>query len=251
MPPTSATLTRPVVYACVTAGYDQVAPIPSGWGCDFILFHDGSVRVPSGWQGRSLQVEGLSGADLNRYAKMMPHRLALPSSDSMYADGNVIFKQDPSNLIRSALARGAMSAYPHPSRNCAYAEIRETLRLGFAGPRVAWAATKQLRRLGVPRQIGLFEAGVLIRHHEDATVIALGNTWWQLWQRSPRRDQALLMAAIWHNGMKVRAIGLNDLHDDSGDYLGIGQHAKARPRLSRMPNRLAAELALFRTWLPR
>lgn len=251
MSPTRATPGRPVVYACVSAGYDTVAPVPSGWACDFVLFHDGSVQVPSGWQGSLLKVDGLSGAGLNRYAKMMPHLLRLPSSESMYVDGNIVFKQDPSPLIHSTLARTDMGAYPHPSRDCAYAEIREALRLGFIGPRSAWVTNDQLVRLGVPRHIGLFEAGVLVRRHDADEVVALGNAWWQLWQRSPRRDQPLLMAAIWRNGTQVQAIGTNNVHDDTSEYLVVGRHAKGRPRLSRMPNRLAAELALFRTWLPR
>jgi hypothetical protein len=140
----------------VTAGYDKIAPVSGEWACDFILFHDGSVQVPPGWRGRLLKVAGLSGADLNRYAKMMPHLLALPASDSMYVDGSVIFKQDPSPLIQSTLAQSTMGAYPHPSRDCAYAEVREALRLGFIGPRAAWATAYLLQQLGVPRHAGLF-----------------------------------------------------------------------------------------------
>jgi hypothetical protein len=251
MSPSLAPAPRPVVYTCVAAAYDAVAPVASEWGCDFILFHDGSVSVPSGWQGRRLDVTGLAGADLNRYAKMMPHRLSLPSRDSMYVDGNVIFKQDPSPFIRSTLTHTAMAAYPHPSRDCAYAEIRETLRLGFIGPGPAWETARKLRRLGLPRRMGLFEACVLLRRHDDSQVTALGDAWWQLWQDGLGRDQPLLTAAIWRSGAIVHAIGVNDMRDDTSPYLVVGRHAKVRPRLSRIPNRIAAELALFRTWLPR
>jgi hypothetical protein len=251
MLPSLTPATRPVVYTCVAAAYDAVAPVASEWECDFIMFHDGSVPVPPGWQGRRLEVAGLAGAALNRYAKMMPHRLSLPSNDSMYVDGNVIFKQDPSPFIRSTLARTVMGAYPHPSRDCAYSEIREALRLGFIGPGPAWTTTWQLRRLGLPQHMGLFEACVLLRRHDDAQVIALGDAWWHLWQGGLGRDQPLLTAAIWRSGVQILAFGVNDMRDDTSPYLVVGRHAKGRPRLSRLPNRLAAEIALFRTWLPR
>lgn len=242
---------RAVVYACVTAGYDTVVPVNPDWCCDFILFHDGTVTVPAGWQGRRLDVTGLSGADLNRYAKMLPHALALPSTRSMYVDGNVIFKRDPAPLIRTVLGEAAMSAYVHPARHCAYAEIREALRLGFIGPRAAWAGYRSLKRTGLPQRAGLFEVNVLFRRHREPGVVALGDAWWDLWQGGLRRDQPLLSAAIWRCAGQVHPIGHNDLRDGTNPYLAVGRHAKGRSRLSRLPNRLAAEAALFRTWLPR
>lgn len=242
---------KPVVYSCVTAGYDTVAPVPAEWDCDFVLFHDGTVQVPSGWRGEQLVVDGLVGADLNRYAKMLPHRLNLPSDQSMYVDGNVVFKLDPSIRISSVLEKIQFGAYPHPTRNCPYAEIRETLRLGFIGPGAAWKQVKAFRKAGLPRNLGLFEAGVLFRRHNDSSTAALGEAWWQLWQCGLRRDQPLFTAAAWQSGVKVSALGVNDIHSDSNDLLGIASHAKVRLRLDRLPHRIAAEVALYRLWLPR
>lgn len=239
----------PVVYTCVTGGYDVVAPVHTEWKCDFRLFHDGSVEVPTGWRGQLLSVDGLTGADLNRYAKMLPHRLGLAAEESMYVDGNVRFKRDPSERISSVLAESAFAAFAHPRRDCAYAEIRETLRLGFVGPRSAWRLVNKFREARMPRRYGLFEAGVLYRRHNEPNVKALGEMWWQLWRQGLGRDQPLLTAALWKTGLTIHTLG-SDLRADPSGTTEIAAHARGRSRIERLPNRLAAELALYRLWLP-
>ena len=242
---------RPVVYSCVTAGYDAVAPVAPDWRCEFVLFHDGTINVPEGWRGQYLAVEGVTGVNLNRYAKMLPHRLGLASGSSMYLDGNLALQQDPSTRIRLALESANFCAYPHPARDCPYAEIRETLRLGFVGPGAAWKQMRLFKGLGLPRKAGLFEAGALIRQHDDVSVIALGEAWWQLWQGGLRRDQPLLTAAAWQRRLVIALIGPNDMHDKDGDLVRIVPHSKRRTRMTRLPNRIAAEVAMYRMWLPK
>ncbi|WP_162910270.1 glycosyltransferase domain-containing protein [Azohydromonas sediminis] len=243
-------MTEPVVYTCVTAGYDKVAPVSAAWQCRFVLFHDGSVEIPAGWEGRRLNVAGLRGASLNRYAKMLPHRLGLQGELSLYVDGNVFFKRDPAERIRSVLAEAKMAAFRHPQRDCAYAELRENLRLGFIGPGQAWRHVRKFRHGKLPRKGGLFEANVLFRRHTDPQVVALDELWWSLWQDGLGRDQPLLSAALWATGMNVSAVG-PDVRADASGVLGVRPHAVRRTRLQRLPKRLAAEIALYRWWLPR
>ena len=242
---------KPVVYSCVTAGYDAVAPVQADWNCDFVLFHDGTVKIPNGWRGERLSVDGFVGADLNRYAKMLPHRLGLTSDRSMYVDGNVVFKADPSARICAVLEHTSFSAYSHPTRDCPYAEIRETLRLGFIGPSAAWKQVRAFRKAGLPRKSGLFEAGVLFRQHNDPATALVGEAWWRLWQGGLRRDQPLLVEALRQTGTTAAVLGVNDIHGDSNKLLGITPHAKGRPRSARLPNRIASEIALYRLWLPK
>ena len=112
----------PVVYTCVTGGYDHVPAVSPEWACQFVLFHDGTVEIPAGWKGQRLRVEGIQGVDLNRYAKMLPHRLGLDADVSLYVDGNVFFRRDPARKIRTVLSESRFAAYAHPARDCAYAE---------------------------------------------------------------------------------------------------------------------------------
>jgi len=243
-------MTESVVYTCVTAGYDKVAPVPAAWQCRFVMFHDGSVDVPSGWEGHRLHVAGLHGASLNRYAKMLPHRLGLEADLSLYVDGNVLFKRDPAERIKSVLAEAKIAAYRHPQRDCAYAELRENLRLGFVGPVPVWRQVRKFGHAKLPRNTGLFEAGVMFRRHADADIIALDELWWSMWQDGLGRDQPLFSAALWATGTTVETIG-TDMRDDPHQVLSLAHHSARRTRLRRLPRRLAAEMTLYRLWLPR
>jgi hypothetical protein len=238
-----------VVYSCVTRGYDHVAPAPASSHTTFLLFHDGSIDVPEGWQGVPLQVPGIDGIHLNRYAKMCPHRLNLPTTRSLYIDGNIACKQDPSDLVSKVLANARFAAFAHPTRDCAYDELREALRLGFIAPSKAWAHRRLFDRMGLPRHVGLMEAGILFRHHDDRKVQQLGDAWWDLWQvHRLLRDQPLLMAAAHASKTKLTGLGPNPIHTDQHPTFKIVKHSNPRTRQSRLPNRLAAELMLYRLW---
>lgn len=46
---------RMVVYTCVTAGYDEVEPVPRIGNLDFVLITDSPPAGAEGWIIRSLQ----------------------------------------------------------------------------------------------------------------------------------------------------------------------------------------------------
>jgi hypothetical protein len=237
-----------VCYTCVTNGYDAVSPVADDWRTKFVLFHDGSVTVPPGWRGVRLSLPGIAGIDLNRFAKMLPHRLGLPGSRSLYIDGNMFFRKDPYDRIVDVLGASRVAAMGHPEQDCAYADIRRTLRLGFVWPRAAHRAVALLRELGVPAHAGLFECGILYRQHEDATVVTLGETWWRHWQIGYPRDQALMIAAAYETGTMPASLGRNDVRDPDNPLMGMRQHRTHRSRRERLPRRLASEAFLYRSW---
>lgn len=239
----------PVCYTCVTNGYDIVQPVSADWKTRFILFHDGTVKVPDGWHGISLSISGVTGIDLNRYVKMLPHRLNLPGSRSMYIDGNMFFRKDPTDWIADVLSQHRFAAMAHPEQDCAYTDIERTLRLGFVWPQPARRAVRLLQESGVPAHAGLFECGILFRRHDDKSVIALCDAWWRAWQLGYRRDQALMIAAAFQTGIMPASLGPNDVRDPDNPLMGMRQHHTHRPRRERLPRRLASEALLYRLWV--
>lgn len=238
----------PVCYTCVTNGYDRVAPVSPDWRTRFVMFHDGTVEVPVGWEGVELSIAGVSGVDLNRYAKMLPHRLGLPSSRSLYIDGNMFFRQDPDSRIDNVLSAHRFAAMAHPEQDCAYSDVARTLRLGFVWPLPARRAIHLLRQSGVPAKAGLFECGILFRRHEDPAVMELCEAWWEAWKLGYRRDQALMIAAAFQTGVMPASLGPNDVRDPSNPLMGITQHRSHRSRGQRLPRRLASEAMFYRRW---
>ena len=241
-------MSETIVYTCVSNGYDAVAAVPLGWRARFIMFHDGSVDVPQGWEGRVLSVDGLKGVGFNRYAKMLPHRLQLPGDKSMYVDGNMFFKRDPAERIQQVTSNHAFAAMAHPEMAYVFADIRRALEIGFVWPLPAMRITRELRRLGLPADMGLFEAGILYRRHDDPSTIRLCEEWWRLWQIGYPRDQPLLVAASHITGVPITSLGKNDVRDPANTLMGMSGHARLRPRHQRIWPRLASEFTLFRLW---
>lgn len=237
-----------VCYTCVTNGYDDVAPVSPDWATRFVMFHDGSVKVPEGWEGIELSLPGIIGINLNRYAKMLPHRLSLPANRSLYIDGNMFFRRDPATRINEVLSDHRIAAMSHPDQDCAYSDIVRTLRLGLVWPSPARRAVKLLRETGVPANAGLFECGILFRRHTDPAVIELCEAWWNAWRLGYRRDQALMIAAAFQTGVMPASLGKNDVRHPTNTLMGITPHRTARPRKDRLPRRLASEALLFRRW---
>lgn len=237
-----------VVYTCVSNGYDAVTAVPVQWRARFVMFHDGTVDVPEGWESRILSAGELKGVAFNRYAKMLPHRLDLPGDRSMYVDGNMFFKQDPADRIDQVTSANPFAAMAHPEMNCPFADIRRALRIGFVWPGPAMRIARELRRLRLPDDVGLFEAGILYRRHNDPATIRLCEEWWRLWQIGYPRDQPLLIAASHKTGVPITSLGKNDIRDPANPLIGMKGHARLRPRHHRIGPRLASELVLFRLW---
>jgi hypothetical protein len=122
--------------------------------------------------------------------------------------------------------------------------------IGFINPRMAWRNKRVLQREQVPERGGLFEAGILLRRHNHPQIISLGEEWFRLWQIGFRRDQPLLMIAARKTGATVTPISGYCLRDANNPWLTINAHEHKRTRVKRSPNRIAAELSLFRLWLP-
>jgi hypothetical protein len=236
-----------VVYSCVTGGYDVVAAAPTS-RYRHLLFHDGTVRVPENWHGIRLEVPGVTGIHLNRWAKMLPHRLGLDAERSLYIDGNIVLRRDPADTIDDVLAGAAFAGFSHPQRDCAYVELREAMRLGFVHPMRAFVHRNRFRRLGLPRHAGLVEASLLFRRHSDARVIELDEAWWRWWQRGLLRDQPLLMAAAHETRIRPSLLERNPVHGGDHPVFGIAKHRTKRTRHGRMPYRIGAELMLYRLW---
>lgn len=207
------------VYTCVTNGYDEVLPPATiTAGVDYLCFNDGSIRVPAGWSDLKITVN-YSDRDANRYVKILPHLNAcLARYDlTIYVDGSIEIVGDLTALIQQvAVSSGNIFLYEHPRRSCVYQEARACVE-GMKAPILATSQLlKRFQEEGMPRNLGLFEGGVIIRKKSDE-LNKLMLAWWNVYQSSVKRDQLALIYAMWKNEMTVQSLGLPD-HRTSQNY---------------------------------
>jgi hypothetical protein len=200
------------VYTCVTNGYDVVsAPIVRTAGVDFLCFNDGSISVPSSWE--NVCIDGTySGKDANRYIKILPHlNSRLIEYDlTIYVDGAIEIVGDLTPLIQQVeAASGDIFLYQHPRRSCVYMEARACIKRMKAPIKLTSQLIKKYRSEGLPENLGLFEAGVMIRK-PSKEVNRLMIAWWNEYIRWVKRDQLALIYAMWKTGIVIQSLGIPD-----------------------------------------
>lgn len=210
-----------VIYTALTGGYDNLIQL----SCvspefDYICFTDSISEKFNGiWEMRPIPNVTDDKQRLSRYPKMHPHILLPEYEYSVYIDARVdIISQGFYDIIEDKISKGIMlSGVRHPDRDCVYEEffavyhLRKETNLGLLKKEY-----KFLRDNNFPDHIGLFEAGLILRKHNDASIIAQNETWWQLVNTYSKRDQLSYTYTLWKNGIPfdyLENVGLNKEND--------------------------------------
>ncbi len=184
---------RVVMYTAVSGGYDAIFPhifLVEDW--DYVCFTDQPDMVKGVWECRKL--EHRFGIDHNRnakYYKMFPQKLFPEYDYSIWIDANCdVLGEDLSIAAYAAMdERMALSAPLHEHRKCVYKEITKLIAL----KKDSYAKIKEwesiLESSHYPHDNGLYALGIIFRRHNDPTVAALMEEWWQIIQRYSKRDQ--------------------------------------------------------------
>jgi hypothetical protein len=203
---------RIAIYTCVTNNYDNiVAPLIVTKGVDYLFFSDGSVVAPTPWE--NIPIDDLhAGKDANRYIKIMPHlNSRLSEYDlTIYVDGAIDVIGDLTSLLDKVVkTSGDLFMYQHPSRNCVYLEARSCIENRQAPIRETSELMKKFRGEGIPKNYGLYEAGVIIRKPSKA-VKKFMEVWWSIYISGVKRDQLALIYALWKTSFQVHSLGMPD-----------------------------------------
>lgn len=214
-----------VIYTVLTGGYDRLQqPLATAPDWDFVCFTDvtidgeGSAPTRDGvWELRPIPYEG-SSVLRARWAKMHPHLLLPDYKLSVFMDANLqiasaaFFEALGQDQIPGflGLARslstpqgpkspknGLFRVPPHPQRDCVWEELRYCYLKEKIGPRAAIQWHKTLKRMKMPRHAGLYETGILVREHNNPSIIELDECWWSLLlQSKASRDQLCFTPAL-------------------------------------------------------
>jgi hypothetical protein len=144
----------------------------------------------------------------------------------LWIDGRIMIRDRPIRpLLERVLADAEIAAYPHPWRDCAYAEAEECARLKRAPADALFRQTAAYRAAGLPRNWGLRNTMVLARRNTPA-MRELGRAWWQEIQTHTVRDQVSLPYLLWRSGVQCPTMG-PDLYSANGKtHFVRGMHAR-------------------------
>src|SRR5690606_4142746 len=108
----------------------------------------------------------------------------------------------------------------HPVRTCAYAEATACRIYGKERAEVLKWMCDSFRSEGFPEMAGLYATGLLIRTHNDPSVIRAMNLWADLVSSYSARDQISLPFVLWKTGLDV---------DPLPGALGANPYVRWRP----------------------
>ena len=194
------------LYTVITGSYDAVKqPLVEMPGVDCYLFTNNPtiqdagvwkvVQIPSEvWQGRSERENNIM---LSRRVKMLAHEYLPKGYDvSVYVDADMLLKESLSELLDTMADNRLMAACRHSYCASVKEEIDDLLDKCMVD---ALQIENQWQRYvdwGFKDDLGISENGLLIRRHNEPSVIELMELWWEEYQNGCLRDQVSLMPCI-------------------------------------------------------
>lgn len=183
-------LSRGVIYTATSGGVDALLEpghkIP---GVDYICFTDSPGMTSKVWTFRPLESEETDPVRRAKAPKLLPHRYFPEYEWSLWVDANTRIRADLEHFIIQHLAEARMSAFKHPDRKCVYVEADACLDQGKDDPTNIWNQIRRYKREGMPKDYGMAECNILLRHHNDPSVVEFMEAWWDEVKNGSRRDQ--------------------------------------------------------------
>lgn len=220
-----------VVYTAVLGKYDELhEPLYVNGIYDFVLITDNKdmIKRESSWNFidindiKNMIPNGLNNVQLNRWLKMNPN-IIFPDYDvSIYVDGNVNVVTDMMPIALDFFKTNAIiGLHLHANRKKILSEIKMLSYCGKISKDDEKRAIKQYENYklnGFDDSIGLLEATIIIRKHNEDLCVSLMRSWWDEFINGVQRDQISLPYVLWKN-----KFSMSDL------YL-LGDNEYANPR---------------------
>ena len=197
MPPDVAVITA------IYDRYDVLKPVCSqaGVSAEWVLVTD-DPRLASGHPGWRVVYEPRPGVPPLRAAKAPKYRpwRYTAAAASVWVDGSL---QITSPYLAEVFLAAAdpVAMFAHPARDCLFdeAEVSAAMPRYAAEPLAAQA--EHYRQAGHPEHAGLWETGIIARHH-GPRVRALGDAWAAETDRWSAQDQVSFPVALRTAGLR-------------------------------------------------
>jgi hypothetical protein len=193
-----------VVYTCIWGKYDEIIePYYINNNIDYYIITDQELPETSKWKKIDIRnlidIHNMSPIEVNRFCKMLPHKLFDQYEYSIYIDGNIRIITDMMPII--ADMNDSLIGIHDYHVDCIY-NMKNAVIAGKKAKRAdVDSQIEKYRSDGFPKHFGAFECNILVRKHMNAECIQIMEAWWREFNDTKsKRDQLSLPYVLWKYG---------------------------------------------------
>ncbi len=219
---------RIVVYTCLFGGAEALKDVAApDKTIRYIAFTDQPDLTSEVWEIVRITDRLADARRSSRLPKILA-QLYLPDHDvAVYVDASFeISSTDIRAAVDDGLEGRDLGLYRHHRRRCVYDELDLCISYNIenADNRAAYLALYE--QLGIGRQAGLFENGIIFRRN-TAQIATLNERWWRYHLGS--RDQLSFMPALIGSGVRVNPIRQGDQVRRNAHFRHVRHERKPLP----------------------
>jgi len=198
-----------VVYTAISGEYDCLkSPEYLNKDYDYVCFTDNQSLKSNVWEILPFQEYFEDRTFLTRYVKLLPHRF-FPSYDiSIWVDGNILIKNNISDLLNIHLNNSTIAMFKHPLNiKSVRDEVATCIKLKKDLTRKLEFQRDLYYSMGyvdndncIPGTCSVFR-----RHNEKKLIIAM-EEWWMHVRTYSKRDQVSFPFVAWKLGLPYNLI---------------------------------------------
>lgn len=198
------------IYTVITGNYDTIKqPLELTPGADYFLFTNNPTIQDAGvWKVVHIPLLNIGSRSekennilLSRRVKMLAHEYLPQGYDvSVYVDADMLLKESFSELLDTMADSSLMAACRHGYCASVREEINDLINKGMVNGHQVEQQWQRYVEWGFKDDLGISENGLLIRRHNEPSVIELIELWWEEYQHGCLRDQVSLMPCMHRTG---------------------------------------------------
>jgi hypothetical protein len=231
------------VYTALFGKYDDLLEPALSAHCDYVCFTDDPRLKSNIWEVRVVSSH-LPENMMNRLYKTKPHVLFPNYKASIYVDSNIKILNDPIGLFNKYLENSNFLVIKHIERNCIYAESLFCMAERKTDYSLTLSQMISYASEGYPANNSLSENRVLIRAHNEKTIVSIMEMWWNQLNTWTQRDQLSLCYVAWKLKYEIAFISENPRHEN--DYFKWFPH---KGNENRLRYRLIRKFKFYIRWV--
>ena len=220
---------------------------------DYHIFADGSPRRRYVFDIKPLPYLDEDPVRSARFVKTHPHMLLAGYRIAVWVDGNILIRDDISEMIaRFEQSGAAVAGIPHPLRRSVYEEAQECIKRGKDDNAAIDAQTARYRAEGFDCN-DLIETNLMMFRLDHPQLASFLGHWWSEIDRGSRRDQISVNYALRKAGLRWHALTQRPESVRNHSSLALFHHGSNRSphddlfEEAAAPRRTYADVAAERT----